>query len=149
MKKKERGAVIVEFALVLPLFLFILFLAIYGALWLHDVNALNEVTRAAVRYGAVETSGTEASDKHNNIENYIYGTNGMNVNDVLILYGDDSHSIRVDGKEDDEGNLEDVKVNDEPAVQVTLVAKKKEALPLIVDSLIPDKISSTLTMRIE
>ena len=142
---KERGAAIVEFALVLPLFLLIMFLAIYGALWLHDVNALNELTRSAVRYGVVETSGETPQRKYESIDRYI---SNNNVNTVCFLYGDDLVDIDVNGLEVN-GEIEEVKENDEPCVRVTIKGKKDAELPIIINSFIPEQISSTLTMRIE
>ena len=144
---KERGAVIVEFALVLPLFLLSMFLAIYGALWLHDVNALNELTRSAVRYGVVETSGETPQEKYKNISEYIGNDN--NVSNVCFLYLNDGVDIEIDGREVQGEEPEDGKENDEPCVRVTIKGKKDAELPIIINSFIPEQISSTLTMRIE
>lgn len=139
-KKSQRGAEMVEFAIVLPCFLVILMAIFYGAMWLHDVNALNEVTRAAVRYGVVEQGESEDVGKEKKINDYL--ASGMNnqsvVNEALFIYESDSNDVKVDAM-----------VNDEPAVEVTLRAKKINKLPPLIDSLIPDNISSTLKMRIE
>ena len=56
MNAKQRGASMVEFALILPGFLLLMCLVIYGGMWMYAQNTLNEIARNAVRYGAVETA---------------------------------------------------------------------------------------------
>ena len=56
MKAKQRGASMVEFALILPGFLLLMCLVIYGGMWMYAQNTLNEIARNAVRYGAVEAA---------------------------------------------------------------------------------------------
>ena len=51
--KKHKGQSVVEFALVLPLFLFILFGIIYSGMMFHDYSALSNIARASAREAAV------------------------------------------------------------------------------------------------
>lgn len=148
MRTNQRGAEMVEFAIVLPCFLMILMAIFYGAMWLHDVNALNEVTRAAVRYGVVEASGETTQDKYTNIKNYL-DNEQTGADAALFIFGDTSKKIEIHGRIDDEGKTENVVVNSEPSVRVTLTATKNDGLPIGVEKLIPGTITSTLTMRLE
>lgn len=49
MYKKQKGGVIVEFALVLPFFAYLFLVLIYIGMWMHDVGAINEAARIGVR----------------------------------------------------------------------------------------------------
>ena len=51
--KKRKGQSVVELALVLPLFLFILFGIIYSGMMFHDYAALSNIARASAREAAV------------------------------------------------------------------------------------------------
>jgi Flp pilus assembly protein TadG len=51
--RRTRGQALVEFALVIPLFLLILFGIIDMARFVYDSNSLNEVAREAARQGTV------------------------------------------------------------------------------------------------
>ena len=51
--KKHKGQSVVEFALVLPLFLFILFGIIYSGMMFHDYATLSNIARAITREAAV------------------------------------------------------------------------------------------------
>lgn len=54
--KKHKGQSVVEFALVLPLFLFILFGIIYSGMMFHDYATLSNIARASTREAAVSAS---------------------------------------------------------------------------------------------
>ena len=51
--KKHKGQSVVEFALVLPLFLFIMFGVIYTGMMFHDYATLSNIARATAREAAV------------------------------------------------------------------------------------------------
>ena len=59
--KKHKGQSVVEFALVLPLFLFIMFGVIYSGMMFHDYATLSNIARASAREAAV-ISGSNFSD---------------------------------------------------------------------------------------
>ena len=44
MQNKNRGAAMVEFAIVAPFFFMLISCIIYGAMVMHDINSLNEIT---------------------------------------------------------------------------------------------------------
>ena len=64
--KKHKGQSVVEFALVLPLFLFIMFGVIYTGMLFHDYATLSNIARTSAREAAV-ISGNEG---YSNIENH-------------------------------------------------------------------------------
>lgn len=146
MQNKNRGAAMVEFALVVPFFFMLMMSIIYGALVMHDINSLNELTRAAVRYGAVQASGV---DKKDAIIQYLKD----NGNDSMVLY-----KIPFATGVDIQSDL-DVKLGNnnsdaqtEKAVSVTVRANMVDGMPKLFMDYFPadlKTISSTLTMRRE
>ena len=54
---RQRGALFVEAALVIPFFIYLIINMIYFGMLLHDYMDLNNMTRNAVRYAVVEASG--------------------------------------------------------------------------------------------
>jgi len=55
MMKKNKGQSLVEFALVLPLFLFLVFAIIYAGMLFHDYTTLTGIARSAAREAAIVT----------------------------------------------------------------------------------------------
>ena len=51
--KKYKGQVIVEFALILPLFFFIIYSIIYSGMLFHDYSTLSNIARASAREAAL------------------------------------------------------------------------------------------------
>ena len=145
MKQTKRGAVLVEFVIVLPLFLLMLFVMIYGGMLMHDYNGLNELTRAAARYGVVEASGDNNTTPEGStdtvkiaaVKKYIED-NGSN---FLIIYEIKDNGVAVSAGESD-------KIGSDAALNVTVTAERLE-VPIIVEDVMPAKISSSLKMRIE
>ena len=142
---KQKGAVLVEFVIVLPLFLLMLFVMIYGGMLMHDYNGLNELTRAAARYGVVEASGDNNTTPEGStdtvkiaaVKKYIKD-NGSN---FLIIYEIKDNGVAVSAGESD-------KIGSDAALNVTVTAERLE-VPIIVEDVMPAKISSSLKMRIE
>ena len=150
MKAKQRGASMVEFALILPGFLLLMCLVIYGGMWMYAQNTLNEIARNAVRYGAVEAAAATQ-------EGVNYGDNAPTSDAIreknvkkfaeeaavesLILYSIDK----------DNTTAKVVTVIDEKdSIQVKLKAGLiKDNLPPLIDGFLPDDISSKMIMRIE
>ena len=56
---KQRGQVIVEFALILPLFLLMIFGLIYSGMLFHDYSTLSNIARSAAREAAITATVTE------------------------------------------------------------------------------------------
>ena len=66
--KKHKGQSVVEFALVLPLFLFIMFGVIYTGMMFHDYSTLSNIARASAREAAVS-----ATEDYSEIATYYEG----------------------------------------------------------------------------
>ena len=141
LPKKQRGALLLEFVLILPFFLWLTFLALYYALVAHDVSALHDAVRAGSRYGAVtlvgenNTDGKKAAAK-TTIKEY--------ANTMLYLYTVNDTDISVE-------TGASITIDGEPGVKVTVSAPLKDAsgVPALVRDVVPESISSTLTMRLE
>ena len=150
MQNKNRGAAMVEFALVAPFFFMLICCIIYGAMVMHDINSLNEITRNAARYGSVIESGVDANDKERAVQAFI---KDKAANGGLFLY-----EIKTDNEVVVNPNSEvsigvGANAPKEKAIKVTASAQMKDGLPtfLFLDYF-PDSmktISSTITMRRE
>ena len=157
MKAKQRGASMVEFALILPGFLLLMCLVIYGGMWMYAQNTLNEIARNAARYGAVETAANTQSDVEYGEEqpasNTIRTKNVIKVateaaSESLILYSIDTS--KATHKDNLGATAEVVTVNAEDSIQVELKAGLiEDNLPPLIDGFLPDSISSKMIMRIE
>ena len=157
MKAKQRGASMVEFAIILPGFLLLMCLVIYGGMWMYAQNTLNEIARNAVRYGAVEAAANTQSDVEYGEEqpasNTIRTKNVIKVaqeaaSESLILYSIDTS--KATHKDNLGATAEVVTVNAEDSIQVELKAGLiKDNLPPLIDGFLPDSISSKMIMRIE
>ena len=143
MQNKNRGAAMLEFALVAPFFFMLISCIIYGAMVMHDINSLNEITRNAARYGSVIASGVKTADKTAEVQKFI---KNKAANGGLFLYElkDDETTVSADV---------DMDASKEKAIKVVVTAKMKDGLPtfLFLDYF-PESmktISSTITMRRE
>ena len=157
MKAKQRGASMVEFALILPGFLLLMCLVIYGGMWMYAQNTLNEIARNSVRYGAVETAaatqeGVDYGDnaptsdaiREKNVKRFAEEA----ASESLILYSIDTS--KATHKDNLGATAEVVTVNAEDSIQVELKAGLiKDNLPPLIDGFLPDDISSKMIMRIE
>ena len=150
MQNKNRGAAMVEFAIVAPFFFMLMCSIIYGAMVMHDINSLNEITRNAARYGSVIESGVEDSKKIEAVQNFI---KNKAANGGLFLYviKTDPEVLADENSEVSMGVGENAST--EKAIKVTASAVMKDGLPtfLFLDYF-PESmktISSTITMRRE
>lgn len=73
--KKQSGQVIVEFALILPLFLLMIFGLIYSGMLFHDYSTLSNVARSATREVALLSNASDAEIKK--IKGYYYVANSQ------------------------------------------------------------------------
>lgn len=150
MQNKNRGAAMVEFALVAPFFFMLMACIIYGAMIMHDINSLNEITRNAARYGSVIASGVTPAEKTAEVQKFI---KNKAANGGLFLY-----EIKTDPEVSADENSEislgvDANASKEKAIKVVVTAQMKNGLPtfLFLDYF-PESmrtISSTITMRRE
>ena len=143
MKNNNRGSAIIEFVIIMPLFFLMLFGMLYGGIMLHDYNGLNELTRAAARAGAIEQ--TDDSDPESEAEEATTKKVARvkkfitdNSNNYLLLYAVNTIVVN-----------DTVKINAEDAIIVSVSAKRTDDIPLIVEDLLPETISSSMSMRIE
>ena len=130
----------------MPLFFLMLFGMLYGGIMLHDYNGLNELTRAAARAGSIEQTDDGNKAEEDNTESptkkvarvkKFITDNGKN---YLLLYEVDNDDVSV---------TDDAQINGEDAIQVVVSATRTEDIPLIVVDLLPETISSSMSMRIE
>ena len=146
MKNNNRGTAIIEFVIVMPLFFLMMFGMLYGGIMLHDYNGLNELTRAAARAGAIEQTDDDTKEEEENAESPTKKVARIkkfitdNGNNYLLLYSVVENTIVV---KDDE------KINEEDAIIVSVSANRTDDIPLIVEDLLPQTISSSMSMRIE
>ena len=156
----KRGSIFIEFAVVLPLLVFFLFMIIYMGLFMHDYVALNNITRSAARFVAVSTSGAKAAEggytdavmqtKTTNLVAYLIDNEKgklmlYNVNFEQISYVDSANLQSVENG--DKGYV--FKGNDGKTVNVVMKAVKSDDSPLLVDEFIPDVLTSALKMKLE
>ena len=115
MPKKQRGALLLEFVLILPFFLWLTFLALYYALVAHDISALHDAVRAGSRYGAVTLVGD-----NNNDANKITAKNAIKdyADRMLYLYTVRDTDIAVE-------TSDSITIDGEPGVKFTVVAPLK------------------------
>lgn len=150
MQNKNRGAAMVEFALVAPFFFMLISCIIYGAMVMHDINSLNEITRNAARYGSVIASGVDVNDKEKAVKDFI---KNKAANGGLFLY-EIKNDPEVLADENSEVSMGvDANASKEKAIKVKASAVMKDGLPtfLFLDYF-PESmrtISSTITMRRE
>ena len=144
MKNNNRGSAIIEFVIVMPLFFLMLFGMLYGGIMLHDYNGLNELTRAAARAGAIEQTDDGNKAEEDNTESPTKKVARVkkfitdNGNNYLLLYAVNTIVVN-----------DTVKINEEDAIIVSVSAKRTDDIPLIVEDLLPETISSSMSMRIE
>ena len=158
MKAKQRGASMVEFAIVLPGFLLLMCLVIYGGMWMYAQNTLNEIARNAVRYGAVEAAAsTQTGVEYGDEEPASDTIREKNVEKIakeaatesLILYSIDIDKASY--KDNLGATARVVKVvSEKDSIQVELKAGLiEENLPPLIDGFLPNYISSKMIMSIE
>ena len=144
MKNNNRGTAIIEFVIVMPLFFLMMFGMLYGGIMLHDYNGLNELTRAAARAGAIEQTDDGNKAEEDNTESPTKKVARVkkfitdNGNNYLLLYAVNTIEVKDTGI-----------INEEDAIIVSVSAKRTDDIPLIVEDLLPETISSSMSMRIE
>ncbi len=87
--RSEKGAVIAEAALVLPLLLAVLFFIIEFGIVLYLSNSLNQIARTAARYASVTTSYT-----NQDLVNYTMASSILpNVNNLSLTSSPSSRMV--------------------------------------------------------
>lgn len=133
--KRQRGQVIVEFALILPLFLLMIFGIIYSGMLFYDYSTLSNVARSAAREAAITQ---DVVDNDPTITAHYYNTNNHTFKDGIItsLYvpkaDGDSDGFRIHLDSDD--------------IVVTITMKLNVSFPLL-DIILPDEYQIKYHMR--
>ena len=63
IKKDRRGQILVEFALIAPIFIGLIFVLIITGLWIYNSSQTSQAARIAAHYMAVTGDQSEAMDK--------------------------------------------------------------------------------------
>lgn len=135
--KKHKGQVIVEFALILPLFLLMIFGMVYSGMLFYDYSTLSSVARSAAREAAITQTVTE--------------------NDATIIghYYDSQNRVFISGlttslylPKDDQAFLIHIEENASEAddIVVSITMKLNASFPLI-DVVLPDEYQIKYHMR--
>lgn len=133
MKLKQRGALIVEYVLILPTLLLLIWLSVYFGMAFHDYNAIHEVAREAARYGVV-------GNKDANIQAAVLTRCNELLTKLYVVSAD-----RITVTRDKDSTL-----NDEKYLEVSITAKKVPANSmLLIDEFLPDTLSGKVRMRVE
>ena len=98
--KRRKGQVIVEFALILPLLLLVLFGIIYSGLLFHDYVTLTNIARSGAREAAITTNEELQDGRYRNIE-----THYKNQIDTLMtsFYVKSNDPVIIEETEDQKG----------------------------------------------
>ena len=134
--KKQRGQVIIEFALILPLFLLMIFGLIYSGMLFHDYSTLSNVARSAAREAAITETVTE---NDSTITGHYYNASTKKFHGGLItsLYvpkQDDGFKIHLG----DAANKDDI--------EVTIAMQLNTSLPWI-EIVLPQEFTIRYHMR--
>lgn len=85
--KKQKGQSLVEFALVVPLFLLLIFGLIYSGMLFHDYTSLSNIARSAAREAAITTG-----NDYTNIVNF-YSQQSRNTLTTLYSQGENGFTV--------------------------------------------------------
>ena len=92
--KKDKGQSLVEFTLVLPFFLFLVFAIIYCGMLFHDYSSLSSIARSAAREAAIMTEVPVAPETHYvDVEDFYFN---QTQNTLTTLYR--THKVNVEHK---------------------------------------------------
>ena len=134
--KKQRGQVIIEFALVLPLFLLMIFGLIYSGMMFHDYSTLSNVARSAAREAAITQNVTE--NDPNIVGNYYNSQNNTFIEGLITgLYvpkSGNALNIHID---------KTIEPND---ILVTITMQRRASLPWI-EIVLPEEFAIKYHMR--
>lgn len=131
MKLKQRGALIIEYVIILPFMIFLIMTAVYLSIAFHDYNALNEVAREAARLGVI-------GNKDEDIKNAAIARSS----ELLTrLYAVEGTRVR---------RITKTKLNNEKYLEFNISARKvPEHSVGLIDRTLPDTIGASVRMRVE
>lgn len=102
--KDQKGGTVVEFALILPLLIFLIFGIIEGGLLLYNKQIITNACREGVRAGIIVrqprlTDGEITTVVNQYAQNYLvtFGTGTININSILPVYSDPTRNPGIFG----------------------------------------------------
>ncbi len=125
--KKQNGQAVVEFAVVLPLFLLVLFGIIYSGMLFYDYSVLSNLARSGAREAAIVQDVSSISS----IQSYYQGrlTNSSSPL-ITSLYSPKSTQEFVISPEDGSNWSQGVKVT---------ITMQRNPVPILVEMVLPDE----------
>ena len=92
--KRHKGQVIVEFALILPLFLFVMYGIIYSGMMFHDYSTLSNIARASARDAAISNASVnDETKRYTTIEDNYKGQIGSLMTSLYVVQDKDNPII--------------------------------------------------------
>lgn len=133
MKYKQRGVLIVEYVLIVPVMAFLIFISIYLGIVFHDYNAVNSIARETARYGVIGNNDdaikTAALARCNELLTNLYATSDT---DITIT------------------RATDPSLDDEKYLEVSISAHKVSENSMgMIDEFLPNIINGKVRMRVE
>ena len=103
--RKQKGQALVEFALIVPFFLLLVFGIIYSGMLFYDYSTLSNVARSAAREKAItETASNDEIIGHYFKDgHFVYGL-------VTGLYSPASNALQIEGPKTDTEHKDDIVV---------------------------------------
>ena len=94
--KKQKGQALVEFALIIPFFLLLIFGLIYSGMLFYDYSTLSNVARSAARERAITSTDTVSNTQ---IEDYYFNKSKRVFSPQLVtgLYHPVADALKVTG----------------------------------------------------
>ncbi len=134
---KKKGQVLVEFALILPLFLLLVFGIFYSGMLFYDYSTLSNVARSAAREAAIKSNVTENDSEI--IGNYYNSQNNAFSGGLITsLYSPKAGEAFLIHIEENENAADDI------IVTITMIRNNKFVL---MDALLPDDYQIKYHMR--
>ena len=132
--KRQNGQALIEFALVLPLFLLLVFGVIYSGMLYYDYSTLSNLARTAARERAI----TENPPDNSELENRYYDkTKGQfKYGLVTSLYKPATDALKITGPE-----------NNNPDIVVTVTMELGEDSSYFMRVILPKRYSVVYYMR--
>ncbi len=126
--KKHKGQAVVEFAVVLPLFLLVLFGIIYSGMLFYDYSVLSNLARSGAREAAIVNNVSSIPGIQTYYQNKI--TNNTSSPLITSLYTPKSSEGYLIEPEDGTDWSKGVKVT---------ITMQRNQVPILVDMVLPDE----------
>lgn len=155
----QKGVLFIEAALILPLFLYLIFVIVFFALAIHDVNLLTSITRESCRYAAINLAAGEKDPIASTMEKTVYIEPSSKLEDArtkfknmaqeqceqkltFFQYDDSNSNIELEAVDSKQEHLH-------YRVKGTVTMNSPILLRAVSFSAVPETVSKTLIMRVE